>query len=730
MDSEYEAFLNQMNCDSGKASATGDVDPLDAFMAGLDSGGSKKKKKKKQARRLDLEEDPREAEIEQKMSVAREHASTVLSEGTRGGKGYNSDEEVYATAKAIDRAERERMHVKEGETAELDEYEYKKDKTMKLLPPLNHDKIQYDSFKKNFYEEHSEIRDMSNADKNHVLRQLDIRTRGRAVPKPCVSFAHFGFEHALLRAVQRAGFERPTPIQSMAVPCALSGRDIIGIAKTGSGKTAAFLWPMLAHIFAQPRVRRGTGPVGMVIAPTRELAEQIYAEARRYAKGFGFRVCPLYGGMIMHEQMRALKQGVEIVVGTPGRIMDILRREGMTCQRVTYVVLDEADKMLSMGFESQVRSIMAQIRPDRQTLMFSATFPYKVEALAKDTLEDIIRINIGTIGAANKDVRQVVDVCRTEEDKWNWLITKIRDFVKIGPVLMFISTIKSAELLGGMLINNGVPASVIHGDCTQYQRQDILSKFKNGESKLLVATDVASRGLDIKGLKTVINYDCARDIDTHVHRIGRTGRAGEDGIAYTLLTERSNDFHMAPKLVRNLYDAGQPVSHDLIQMAKGKLPEETPPLNPTQSSSSSVKTSASDANQTPLGTGIFTDQMQSARLPQSETRMATDEEIARVAPSGPRRGRTMNPKRKRGKAHLDTTFLHGGMGAAQKSFRNSFVSAKSEGDAGHLFLGGDKGEILRPLRESPPPVAKNIEPNGDTKRRRTRWGPKKPGFSK
>eukprot|EP00466_Bigelowiella_natans_P012624 jgi/Bigna1/85825/estExt_fgenesh1_pg.C_60203 len=259
-------------------------------------------------------------------------------------------------------------------------------------------------------------------------------------------------------------------------------------------------------------------------------------------------------------------QGCEIVVGTPGRLIDVIKDNATNLQRITYFVIDEADKMFRMGFEPQVRSISGQIRPDRQTVLFSATFPPKVEHLARDILVNPTRVTVGTIGAANADIKQVVDVMRPS-DKYRWLADKIHSFLQAGQVLVFVGTKQATEELAAKLKTEmGLKVGFIHGNKTQHQRMETLAEFKAKKTDILVATDVASRGLDIRGLKTVVNYDMARDIDSHVHRVGRTGRAGENGIAYTLFTNQ--DERMAGLLVRSLEMAKQPVPFQLTQIAR------------------------------------------------------------------------------------------------------------------------------------------------------------------
>lgn len=368
---------------------------------------------------------------------------------------------------------------------------------------------------------------------------------------------------------------------------------MIGIASTGSGKTCAFVLPMLTHIMDQPELQKGDGPIGVVIAPTHELAEQIVKETRRFAKGLGVRCTAVFGGVgkyelrpghlspstvgrhavprarRRYEQFKELKAGSEVVVGTPGRLLELIKAKGgLSMTRVTYVVIDEADRMFSLGFEPQVRSVVGQVRPDRQTLLFSATFKPNLERLARDVLTEPVRVTIGEAGDANEDVTQVVEVLHTEALKWGWLTQRLGHFLQLGTVLVFVSTKQAAdELARNLSAHTPHRVEAIHGDRTQAERQEILLKFKRGSTPILVATDVASRGLDIPAIKTVLNFDAAKRIDDHTHRIGRTGRAGAtDGIAYTLVTLAESD--AAVDLVRSLLTAKQHAPPDLVELAK------------------------------------------------------------------------------------------------------------------------------------------------------------------
>ncbi|XP_072568816.1 ATP-dependent RNA helicase DDX42 isoform X2 [Paramormyrops kingsleyae] len=433
------------------------------------------------------------------------------------------------------------------------------------LPPIDHSEIDYPPFEKNFYNEHEELSTLTGIQVVELRQKLNLRVSGAAPPKPGTSFAHFGFDEQLMHQIRKSEYTQPTPIQCQGVPIALSGRDMIGIAKTGSGKTAAFIWPMLVHIMDQKELQSGEGPIAIIVCPTRELCQQIHAECKRFGKAYNLRSVAVYGGGSMWEQAKALQEGAEIVVCTPGRLIDHVKKKATSLQRVTYLVFDEADRMFDMGFEYQVRSIASHVRPDRQTLLFSATFRKKIERLARDILVDPIRVVQGDIGEANEDVTQLVEVMPSGLDKWGWLTRRLVEFTSSGSVLIFVTKKANCEELATNLSQEGYSLGLLHGDMDQSERNKVIADFKKKSLPVLVATDVAARGLDIPSIRTVVNYDVARDIDTHTHRIGRTGRAGEKGVAYTLLTHKDTSF--AGDLVRNLEGANQNVSKELMDLA-------------------------------------------------------------------------------------------------------------------------------------------------------------------
>ncbi|GAX78091.1 hypothetical protein CEUSTIGMA_g5533.t1 [Chlamydomonas eustigma] len=553
-----------------------DYDPLDAFMASVDAevAAAKPTHKLKPAAALACDERTDGAlDFMAARKMGGGVASTLaVAAVAAGSNAYDSDEEVYAAARVMDAAQQQQQQ-QDGLQYDSDDnliLNFDK-KAVEALAPLDHASLKYENVKKVFYDESPEVFAMDDGEVNTMRRQLELRVSGFDVPKPVKTFDQCGFDSSLLAAITKAGYQKPTAVQAQALPAALSGRDVLGIAKTGSGKTAAFLLPMLVHIADQARVEKGEGPVGVIMAPTRELAEQIHKEARTFAKPYNFRVSAAFGGLSKYEQVKGLKLGCEIAVCTPGRIIDLIKMKACTLMRVTYLVFDEADRMFDMGFEPQVRSILGQVRPDRQTLLFSATMPRKVERLVTDALTTPVRITVGMVGVANEDVKQHVHVLPNDAEKAKWLTANLPVFIDEGEVIVFASQRAKVEALVEALTKQGVKAGAIHGDMDQYTRMQVLDGFRNGAHHVLVATDVAARGLDIKTLRTVINYDAAKDIETHIHRVGRTGRAGDkDGQAYSLLLP--GDANFAASLVESLALGGQgipPSLHELSMKSTG-----------------------------------------------------------------------------------------------------------------------------------------------------------------
>ncbi|EOD49085.1 putative ATP-dependent RNA helicase dbp2 protein [Neofusicoccum parvum] len=423
-------------------------------------------------------------------------------------------------------------------------------------------------FEKSFYKEHPDVAARSQKEVDDFRKEFQITIHGQDVPNPVTTFDEAGFPSYVMNEVKAQGFEKPTAIQSQGWPMALSGRDVVGIAETGSGKTLTYCLPAIVHINAQPLLAPGDGPIVLILAPTRELAVQIQTEISKFGKSSRIRNTCVYGGVPKGGQIRDLARGVEVCIATPGRLIDMLESGKTNLRRVTYLVLDEADRMLDMGFEPQIRKIIGQIRPDRQTCMWSATWPKEVRQLASDYQTDFIQVNIGSMDlSANHRITQIVEVVSEFEkrDKMSKHLERIMDD-KNNKVLIFTGTKRVADDITRFLRQDGWPALSIHGDKQQNERDWVLNEFKTGKSPIMVATDVASRGIDVRNITHVINYDYPNNSEDYVHRIGRTGRAGAKGTAITLFT--TENAKQARDLVQVLTESKQQIDPRLHEMAR------------------------------------------------------------------------------------------------------------------------------------------------------------------
>ncbi|KAF2733116.1 ATP-dependent RNA helicase DBP2 [Polyplosphaeria fusca] len=352
-------------------------------------------------------------------------------------------------------------------------------------------------FEKSFYKEDPAVSSRSQAEVDAFRREKEITVQGTTVPRPVTEFDEAGFPSYVMNEVKAQGFSKPTAIQSQGWPMALSGRDVVGIAETGSGKTLTYCLPAIVHINAQPLLAPGDGPIVLILAPTRELAVQIQQEISKFGKSSRIRNTCVYGGVPKGPQIRDLARGVEVCIATPGRLIDMLEAGKTNLRRVTYLVLDEADRMLDMGFEPQIRKIIGQIRPDRQTCMWSATWPKEVRQLASDYQKDFIQVNIGSMDlSANHRIQQIVEVV-TEYEKRDRMAKHLETIMddKNNKVLIFTGTKRVADEITRFLRQDGWPALSIHGDKQQNERDWVLNEFKTGKSPIMVATDVASRGI-------------------------------------------------------------------------------------------------------------------------------------------------------------------------------------------------------------------------------------------
>jgi len=376
---------------------------------------------------------------------------------------------------------------------------------------------------------------------------IPVETSGTEVPDPINEYTEETIGLALSRNVKLCGYTKPTPVQKYSVPIGVADRDLMACAQTGSGKTAGFLFPIIMSMLrkggqeAPENARRRVYPEALILAPTRELASQIQEEARKFCYMTGIASVVVYGGAEVREQLRQIERGCDLLVATPGRLVDLIERGRLGMNNIKFLVLDEADRMLDMGFEPQIRRIVEQEgMPDgemRQTMMFSATFPPNIQRLASDFLREYVFLTVGRVGSASKDVTQTVEYVENN-DKLETLMRFLLT-VEEGLILIFVETKRSCDYIEERLCDRGFPACSIHGDKSQREREESLKNFKNGRTPVMIGTDVASRGLDIPNVTQVVNFDLPTNIDDYVHRIGRTGRAGNTGAALAFMNERN-----------------------------------------------------------------------------------------------------------------------------------------------------------------------------------------------
>lgn len=493
-------------------------DPLEAFMAGV-------KAEVKQVNEADL----------QRMGKGKARA---LAEVVGAQDEEPGDDEIVGEPDELDQAGMQDIMA-------LAASKVKK----KEIPTVDHSKVDYEPFRKEFYHAPAEVEEMSEEDAERLRMELDaIKVRGKDCPKPLTKWSYCGLPGSCLDVIKKLDYKAPTAIQSQAIPAIMSGRDIIGVAKTGSGKTMAFLIPMFRHIKDQRPVGSLEGPIGLIMTPTRELAVQIYRESKPFLKAIGLRSVCVYGGAPISEQIGEMKKTAEIVVATPGRMIDLLAANNgrvTNLKRVTYLVLDEADRMFDMGFEPQVMKIVNNIRPDRQTVLFSATFPKQMESLARKVLRNRpLEIIVGGRSVVAPEIEQIVEV-REESTKFNRLLEILGQTYNTDEdcrTLIFVERQEGADDLLRELMRRGYPTMSLHGGKDQVDRDSTISDFKAGVVPIVTATSVAARGLDVKQLKLVVNYDAPNHMEDYVHRAGRTGRAGNKGTCVTFITPQQDRY--------------------------------------------------------------------------------------------------------------------------------------------------------------------------------------------
>ena len=396
---------------------------------------------------------------------------------------------------------------------------------------------------------------------------FNIATKGGGIPNPMRNWGESNLPKRLLDIIDQVGYTEPSPVQRAAIPIALLNRDLIGVAVTGSGKTAAFLLPLLVYIAELPRLdesewRRSNGPYSIILAPTRELAQQIELEARKFASPLGFTVVSIVGGHSIEEQAYNLRNGAEIIIATPGRLVDCIERRIIVLEQCCYVIMDEADRMIDLGFEEPVNKILDALpvgneKPDtedaenpramsqhlgskeryRQTMMYTATMPSAVERIARKYLRRPAIVTIGNVGEAVDTVEQRVEFVSGEDKRKKRLAEILRSGQFKPPIIVFVNIKRNCDAVARDIKHMGFNSVTLHGSKTQDQREAALLSLREGRSDVLVATDLAGRGIDVPDVSLVVNFNMAMNIESYTHRVGRTGRAGKNGYGVVVFGE-------------------------------------------------------------------------------------------------------------------------------------------------------------------------------------------------
>lgn len=530
---------------------------------------AKKKRRRTAANKFNFDWDPNDDTSRPFDPVYAERVEPLVRLG-----GYEmTDELIQRKAEAIRRGD--------PETGE--------ERARQLLE--QHERAKKQSERKNLGKHWSEksLEDMKERDWRIFKENFGIATKGGAIPDPMRSWAESKLPTRLLDIVAGAGYDEPTPIQRAAIPIAMQSRDLIGVAVTGSGKTAAFLLPLLVYISELPpltEINKNDGPYALILAPTRELVQQIESEAKKFAGPLGFTVVSIVGGHSLEEQAYALRNGAEIIVCTPGRLVDCLERRLLVFSQCCYVIMDEADRMIDQGFEEPLTKILDAMpvsneKPDtddaenpqlmsqylggkdryRQTMMYTATMPTLVERIAKKYLRRPAIVTIGNAGEAVDTVEQRVEFVAGEDKRKK----RLQEILSSGqfkpPIIVFVNIKRNCDMVARDIKGMGFSAVTLHGSKTQEQREAALASLRMGQTDILVATDLAGRGIDVPDVSLVVNFNMSMNIESYTHRIGRTGRAGKSGVAITFLGPEDNDV---------LYDLRQIISKSSIS----KVPEE------------------------------------------------------------------------------------------------------------------------------------------------------------
>lgn len=600
-------------------------DPLDAYMKSLDASTNTAAANNNKAGRLDLDNE----------DEATSHWKTSDETKKKGANddednGGEVDEDGFVKRSAVaKRALHQTFHKagakKGGDDSGDDNNDKIRSKQVDIqLEQVNHQQMNYEPFEKVFWKPPTPTLDSSNNNQHFSWRQQHGITlqppQYQNQFAPIYDFLELKgevMEDVLLDHIRKSGYHHPTPVQAQTLPIALGGHDALITAPTGSGKTLAYVWPMIVHVCAQHHLQANeTGPIGLILVPTRELAQQVQKHVQSMIQPMQGTSLTIIGGMGKYPLVQHLKQkgGVEIVVATPGRLLDVLatkqqqqqqqnssknKTKGLSLERTTMVVLDECDRLLHMGFVSQITQILQNIRPDRQTLMLSATMSRRIETVAKQwlsgdggnnesgighsatTTNDYVRIAVGRTGQASLHVQQHVMVVPHEAAKLAWLQQMLPILCGVGRTLVFSATKDGCEKLANQLVSHlgdDITCVTLHGDKHQSDRNAALRKFIKKQKVVLIATDVASRGLDIPQVTTVVNYDPPKNLDVHVHRVGRAGRLStskngqeeqqpKEGAAYTLL-RKPRDADIGHVLLGAFEREDRPVPEELRELAK------------------------------------------------------------------------------------------------------------------------------------------------------------------
>eukprot|EP00850_Spirogloea_muscicola_P004463 SM000019S05007 [mRNA] locus=s19:411418:414548:- [translate_table: standard] len=467
--------------------------------------------------------------------------------GSAGGVGAEAKPSLLVTATALKKVQPEVSATEQLVAQERDMIERLSERKQLMSVRELAKGIQYTESMKTGWKPPSYIRSMPAKEADKIRKQWHILVEGEDIPPPTKHFKDMRFPEGILKQLKDKGINRPTPIQVQGMPVILSGRDMIGIAFTGSGKTLVFVLPMIMLALQEETrmpLEGGEGPFGLIVCPSRELARQTYDVVEEYMaslRGDGFpelRVMLCIGGIDMRSQLDVLRRGVHCVVATPGRLKDMLAKKRMNLDSCKYLVLDEADRLIDLDFEEDIREVFDHFKAQRQTLLFSATMPKKIQAFAKSALVKPVIVNVGRAGAANLDVIQEVEYVK-QEAKIVYLLECLQKTPP--PVLIFCENKADVDDIHEYLLVKGVEAVAIHGGKDQEEREFAIASFKAGKKDVLVATDVASKGLDFPDIQHVVNFDMPSEIENYVHRIGRTGRCGKTGIATTFINKNQSE---------------------------------------------------------------------------------------------------------------------------------------------------------------------------------------------